>query len=505
MSKKIYYLLSIVSVFFMSSLNAEQISVNEGLFRTTYESVVLPENEKMGLMGINYLMTNTMGLYYGIGIYGALQGERGGFFTGGVELGYTSSIYKDLLLDVGVFAGGGGGGAAPQGGGLMLRPHITLGYDLEDVKLGLGYSKVLFANGDIHSNQLFLQAEVSFDQVTTDISDATVLQETLQHHVLPYNFTWNRHYLALTIEEYFPFKGTKSTAGKEDIEQIHLVGFEYGSYLNRDWFGFLEAAGAMHGGAGGYAEVLGGMGYSHSLVRVVDVKVKVSVGAAGGGQVDTGGGLVYKTNLGLTYTPIDTLNITTEGGYMGAVNGSFKAYALKLSLGYPLTFLGVGKKSGEIGIFENITYGEWGFRLVNQFYFPSESLRYNQDDTLVSLIGLKIDRFVTQNIYLSGQAYAAYTGDVGGYASGLVGIGYRTHEMIKKASFYGEVLGGAGAGGGIDSGSGAIVQPMVGMNYKFTKKLNMQLGVGPLYALTGALKTVVADIGLLYTFGTIEQ
>ncbi len=484
-------------------LPAEEIIFTEGMYRSTYEIIALEKDEDMGLMGIDYLIKNDLDIYYGIGIYGALYGERGGFFTGGIALGYQPALYKDIYADIGFFTGGGGGGAAAQGGGLMLRPHIALLYDTKYFSMGLGYSKVLFPNGDINSDQLYVQVDIPFDKITADVQDHDALNRLLLSHTSDYSFSWNKHCFAATFEHYFPLRDTYDTQGKDEKE-ITLVGFEYSSYIDRSWFGFFEVAGAMSGGAGGYAEVLGGLGYEQILSDKIKAKAKVSLGSAGGGQVDTGGGVVYKTALGLSYAPLETMNFTTEGGYMGARDGSFKAYTFKLNVAYHLNMLGFEKMSKSSDMLHDVSSGKWSVRIVNQLYYPSETIRYNMNKQAVSLVGLKIDRYLTSGLYLSGQANSAYAGDVGGYASGLIGLGYRT-EPIQKISFYFELLGGAGAGGGVASESGALVQPMAGISYKMIKDFDLQVGIGKVRAFEGTLNTVVADIGILYRFYTLEK
>lgn len=492
-------------MFVSALLQAEDVTINKGLYRTTYETLSLPGNEDMGLLGINYLLTNEMGLYYGLGVYGSMTGQRGGFFTGGLEFGYQHDLFKNLLFDVGFFGGGGGGGAAPQGGGMMLRPHAGLLYDASSLKIGLAYSKVKFPNGDIDSDQLSIQLEMPFETLSAEIKENEDLDKALSRYSHQYDLSWIDHYFAATFAQYFPLNGTKDTSWQEDREKVTLVGFEYGSYFNKQWFGFLEASGAVQGGAGGYAEVLGGLGYDHAFNQKLGVKAKVSLGSAGGGRVDTGGGFVYKANAGVYYKPIKTLTINAEAGYIDAPDGSFSAQTVKLNLAYNLIFLGIGRDALDADSYKDATTSEWNIRMVNQTYLPAGSIRYNGDDDAVQLIGLKIDRYLNNNFYLTGQAYGAYAGGVGGYASGLVGLGYRTPLLFDTISLYLELLGGAGAGGGVASEGGAIIQPMVGASYRITKSVGAQVGFGQIRALNGTLNTTVVDMGLLYRFGTIEK
>ncbi len=488
----------------MYSLYATEVIVKPGLYRTTYETVTLPDDEEMGLVGINYLLRSETGFYYGLGVYGAVTGQRGGFFTGGLEVGYEQKLFKNIALDLGFFGGGGGGGAAPQGGGLMLRPHAGLLYDASSWRAGLSYSLVEFPNGDISSDQFALQLEVPFDTVLAETTDIEVLNSSLGSYTAKDSFGWFEHYFSLTFQQYYPLDGTTDTGGVQDLGNIGLVGFEYGSYFDKHWFGYLESAGAMTGGAGGYAEVLGGLGYDYALSRNLGLKAKLSLGSGGGGQVDTGGGFIYKADVAAYYRPVDALTVNLEAGYMDAPDGHFSAQTAKVSLAYNLTLFGVG--NGSSGSADGETdIGRWLIRLVNQSYLPSNTIRYNAEESAVELVGLKIDRYFSENFYLTGQAYGAYSGGVGGYASGLLGLGYKTPYLFKKASLYFELLGGAGAGGGVATEGGAIIQPMAGIAYDFSDAVGVQAGVGQIKAVNGSLNTTVVDAGLVFRFNTIEK
>jgi hypothetical protein len=143
--------------------------------------------------------------------------------------------------------------------------------------------------------------------------------------------------------------------------------------------------------------------------------------------------------------------------------------------------------------------------MVNQTYLPSDTIRYNKQDAAVQLIGLKIDRYINSHFYVTGQAYGAYDGNVGGYAGGLFGLGYRTPRVYNTLSFYCELLGGAGAGGGVATEGGALMQPMVGANLAINKEVDVQVGIGRIRSFQGTLNTTLFDLGLVYKFGTIEK
>ena len=70
------------------------------------------------------------------------------------------------------------------------------------------------------------------------------------------------------------------------------MGVEWVSYLDDRWFLKYEMEGAMGGGHNGYMQILAGGGYRYRLTPSTAIKMHLAAGPAGGGSVDTGGGLL---------------------------------------------------------------------------------------------------------------------------------------------------------------------------------------------------------------------
>ena len=62
--------------------------------RIGYETIELPSGEKMGLVGLTYLVEPFAGLCLGPAVYGAASGQRGGFFTIGAEAALCTRISR---------------------------------------------------------------------------------------------------------------------------------------------------------------------------------------------------------------------------------------------------------------------------------------------------------------------------------------------------------------------------------------------------------------------------
>jgi len=487
------------------SLIASDLFIQEGHYSVTYDSMRLPSNEQLGLLGTNYFYDfgNT---YVGLGIYSAVSGHRGGFFTGGVEAGYTYPLSRHIYLDGGFFVGGGGGGSAPQGGGLMLRPHVGLLYDIAGYQIGLGVSKVKFPNGDINSNQIYAQFIIPFEDVHKRNTNSPMIIDDLDDFMKNSgkSMGWSNTYFAVTIQRYMIPSGVKNTSGALVTKDMSLIGFEYGKNFNQHLVGFMQTAGAAGGGASGYAEILGGVGYKQPLSRHFGAYARVSLGAAGGGKVDTGGGLIDKESIGLYANLNKKLAFNAEVGHIGAIDGDFKATSIMLGFNYKLKTLTIGDHLQPLDSYQSFGDHEWNIKLSNQRYFGNKNIRKSSTDaTSLSLVGLEVDRFLDSHYYMVGAALGAYSGHSGGYAVGLIGMGRRV-AIRKNWDLFAKVLLGVAGGGDVSTGGGFIYQPMVGAEYKFSKSFGIQTSFGHVKAFNGTLNTTVLNLGFSYKFRSID-
>lgn len=467
------------------------------LLRMSYEVLDIGPTETMGLAGVHYLVNVHPDWYVGASGFGALAGERGGFFTGGFTVGTGKRFASKWLLDAGLFVGGGGGGSAPQGGGMMVRPHLGISRDLGGVMLGAGVSYVKFPNGGIDSTQLNLTLGIPFDVHYGRASDAG---KTVHANDLFGLKLREAEWLA-TAGEYQPAGSAKTTSGAAMTSTLKRVGFEYRRHLDAHRYFFVETAGAMGGQSDGFAELLAGAGYRVPLMsRRLHLSASLAAGGAGGGQVDTGGGLVAKARVGLDYDLTPSLKLGLEGGRIESA-GSFSANFYGLSLGYRVGEVAAGEREGSS--VDGVRLAKW--RLVGVQHTSLAAARKSGSDQDLSLVGLKIEKFLTDSLYLTGQAHGAYTGDAGGYAVGLIGAGWEIPlREDGRLSFNAEVAAGAAGGGGVDVGGGAIVQPQVGLTWRLSQQFAARLEAGRVIALDGKLDSNFIGLGLMYEFSRPE-
>ena len=175
-----------------------------------------------------------------------------------------------------------------------------------------------------------------------------------------------------------------------------------------------------------------------------------------------------------------------DAGYLDAPDGNFSAISAGLLLKY--YFSAENKQNHQT---------TWRLRLNNTTYFDPLA----EDGTInptMQLLGFSVDYFLSRYFYVTGQTAFAYIGNnTGGYFSGLLGVGGQTNNFSTTSlSAFSEILVGTAGGAGLSIGDGALAEPLVGLQYAFTKTTALQTSVGYLMAVNGNFRSVVLGIGL---------
>jgi hypothetical protein len=477
-----------------------------GFFRLNYDNIKMPgNNQRMGLVGLNYFADFTPTIYGGVGVYGAVQGNQGGLFVLGIGAGVHHPISEHWWVDAGMYVGGGGGRASMVGGGLMLRPNVGVAYDFRWAKLGLHYSYVDFPSGDIRSSQIGLDFDFPYDFYYVNYSDVSHAVYGLdQIQLLNGKFlTVERNDLGIFLQAYFQKKGTKNNGGQVQDNTIGLIGAELDHYFTENTFFSFRTDGAYSGIPNGYMDILMGLGYHWSFGPYGFALVpQFDLGAGGGGSVDTGGGVLVHPMLGFELPMTASFSARLNGGYLWAPQGSLKAPTLMGEFIYHMDLMSGGSKPYENTSRYFDTQG-WRFQVFNQTYVHPQ--RVNESTTSPNnLIGIQLDQFITPNVFFSYQAASAYSGvHAGGLATGMLGPGIQTNELKYHLQPFAEILIGAGGGGGLQIGGGAIIEPVVGVHYLVNQNIGLVGSLGQLVAMRNHLNTPVVNLGVTVRFGTL--
>ena len=170
----------------------------------------------LGLLGIHYDLSllPVHDFYTGVGLYGAVTGNTGGFFALGMDNNYNPRLYKSLYFDSGVFLGGGGAHGSAVGGGLMVLPHVGLSYSLGPARIKLDYSYITFPSGSIQGSQVMAGVIIPSTFYYFSPGDSVGMNDSIH---------WEkaRLYLSPLLQLYYP----------EHMSHVGLIGAEGGKFL----------------------------------------------------------------------------------------------------------------------------------------------------------------------------------------------------------------------------------------------------------------------------------
>lgn len=448
-----------------------------------FEFVHLPQGERMGLVGGSLLFDIGSNWGIGPGVYSAVTGRRGGLFVGGVEVQRRWGLGRGLSLATGLFAGGGGGAGAPVGSGLMLRPALTLLKDIGPTfQLGLSLSSIRFPSGEIHSNQIGL------------------------------TLGWRQEYVHLTGSGPIPnaslsmsgglgFDRMEATVSKYDLRDgsgrhVSLVGAraERRSNINGFTWG-METAAAAKGDAAGYMEILGSASFSiapfEKALPSWRLGARLSAGAGGGGSVPTGGGLIGKVAATMEWSPAPGWTIGADYGLLRS-RGNLRARQAQVWLGLDLE-PGLDGRNSSTG---QVVRTEW----VGALQHHTRIARSDGTRQALDTIGLKLNRYIGDHFYLTGQAHSAFAGGAGAYSVGLIGLGVSTAPAT-SVRVGAEALVGAAGGGGVTTTGGAITQALMWTAWQPGRIGEIRLGLGASRPLHNSRTEPVVELSWSRAFG----
>ena len=476
------------------------------LWRLSFDSIKMPDKDgSMGLLGFYYLAKVSPFIHGGIVGYSAISGNQGGLFVLGIEGNIYRRLISKLLINYGLFVGGGGGKVG-TGNGSMMRSQIGLSYDFERFNVGANYSYVSFPDSRIQGKQVGLSIAIptQFYYTNPNFIGRTINDLSMLNHSSS-NIVFNRIYMGIIVKNYFQEVATKNTFGEVQDNTIWLTGFELGRFMTKNTYILLKTSGAFKGNPHGYMDFLAGVGYDYPLIaQYLSLSGKITAGSGGGGHVDTGGGFLVETNIGLKLNFTPNIAMQIDGGYLNSPKGNLKAISLTSKLLYSIetaSIVPTYKSRSADGIY---TFYTWAIRITNQVYrHPKRTQNIANDN--VHLICVKFDKLLNNYIFLTGQAHSAYSGNyVGGYAAGLVGVGIQSKTIFNdQVKANAEMLIGAGGGGHLAIGQGAIAQSVFGITYNFTNYFSLRMSTGKLFALKDDLNNDIIDLGLVINFATL--
>lgn len=258
---------------------------------------------------------------------GAFDGIRGGYMDIFLGAGYHFSMNKNrtnILAKLGVGAGGGGG--ADTQGGFLVYPDISI-------------EQLLFDNVYLSINKGYIATP---NQKFTNSTLGLGLKYYVNHSGIKNE---SKSYSKSV------FKGIEVILGQElylnakrmtqPTENLHQFALQLNLFLTNNIYLAGHTSFANFGNAGAYAEGIVGAGYqTKSLINdKINLFTQVLIGAAGGGDISTGEGLIIKPSIGLNYKLNEKLKIRTSLGKVKSKGGSLNSTSLTIGINYNLSFL----------------------------------------------------------------------------------------------------------------------------------------------------------------------
>ena len=462
------------------AITAAQAPVPRGLDRDEpmrvglfYESIRLPADEALGLLGKTLLFRARPHTLVGPFVLSAVSGRRGGFFVFGAEgrLGYEG---RRLGYSAGLGVGGGGGVAAPVGDGLVWRPSVNITVPLSGWRMGATLSAVHFPSGAISSGQLGVsleRAELFRFTTPSRVGESIVVSERSGLGIDALSIGSSR----MTFVTEVNLARTMTLVGVRATRTL-------GTPRALRWSGGIETYGAAGGDAAGYMEVLTVAGVEWPRAGRFSLGASGALGAGGGGAVPMGSGALARATVHATVELSPLLAVRAELGRQYALGSLLRGRSQTLAAGIPL--------APQFGDTVRLLRIEWSPLLTHLV----RGTRTGGQTASLQTLGLAIARYVSPRRYLVAQAHSAVGGAAGAYAVGLLGAGISSREYGRVMAGIAMLTGAAG-GGGVATGGGAVVQWEGWAAIRMTEAVAARVVTGATRSVSGAFATPFVAIG----------
>ncbi len=431
------------------------------------------------LTGLHYMTLSAdmgNGFYLGESVYSAALGDAGGLFIGGFEGFKRFYLTDSTSIDVGGFIGGGGGASVVFGDGLMTKGQVTLNQAFAGgfvAHVGAGWTKVTGTSIDtpIFTFGLSRSTDFAFAYGHTGPQPASGL-------IVASVKGLGRVYMPI------------SSGRRGGVGEMNPMGLVGGEFTFRDLaddhieYVFSAVGAGLNDGAG-YAEWMAGLRYNTSPFFDGHLRAfaDFGIGYAGGGEVDTGGGLVGSVSAGLDAKLWSGLHLEAGATGIAAAGGDFRAVGGFIRGSYrfddPVQASsdqsGVPAQRWRLSTGLTYEFSHPGFRHVGHPFTGSDPV----------LVETFADLMLDDHFYFTGGGATVVGGMAGGFAIGMVGMGYQI-DLGPNWALSGELFGGAAAGGGIHTGAGVMGGGRVELDYALNDNLALSVGVGKWVSIGGA-------------------
>jgi len=482
-------------------------------WRFSLESIDVNGVGDGSLLGVQYELMDvfdTPGLFAGLGGYGSMTGDLGGFFAGGLNLGWRQSLAERFAVEAGAFVGAGGGGAAAVGAsGLVLRPFIALEHTSENYGLRLELANTSLAGADF--NEVALSLGLTLPVRFLSGHQRSSWADPISISALDFE----RWELESAVAFLDPTSGSQRRDGTTFGDGLSLGGIKLNADLSDSSHIPIEAWGAVGGGTSGYRALMAGYGLHGPLLSSVvpgglQWELELLGGLAGGGNTDTGGGLAFEANAGVRARFAANWTAHVALSYFDAPTGDLTATGLQLGLAWDPRMLSLGSSYDRSRLATEALppseglFDVWQMGTAYKIYRPragklkSDGAKYASS---LHLAGLSAERHINEFFSVLVRAFGAVEGNVGGYSEGLAGmrLAASPFDFLGNTELYLEYDIGAAGGGAVNVGSGLIHQTTAGLAWSPWTGVEVGFGIGRMNArLSGDFSASVIEAGVSF-------
>lgn len=456
-----------LTVFLMASLPSAALEVQTG-----FDAFLDPDTTIEGLHRLYVGHSFGAGLSFGQSIYSAASGDAGGAFFWGYEGVKTWALAGDISAYTSGFVGGGGGASQVAGDGLMLRIGLGVEVAVADTwRLTAGVSHVAIDGGDEAANAL----SIGLSRISGAHASALPIRS-----------------VALRFSGVSYADALDRSGGPQS--DLTMVGTEFSIDGGPTGEYFVSADGAARGGEG-YMQVMAGLrGRVH--YGSLSIFAEAAAGFGGGGQVDTGGGLLLQGGIGAGIDLSRALRIEALLARQAAPQSCGGATVATLRLAR----LFGDHSAGEM----NAAVHRWRFSTGISQQYPNGDFRSPSSGRAGSpmMQESSVDLLLGDRLYITGNAQTVLGGDAAGYAIGLVGAGYQV-DLSPRVSVSAEAHLGAAGGGSVAVSGGAIYSVRGEVDYRIYDGMSASIAVGRMGTLSGGgMAPSFVTVGLKFPFET---
>ncbi|WP_299120996.1 hypothetical protein [uncultured Tenacibaculum sp.] len=272
----------------------------------------------------SYLNDN---IFFFVKADGAYHGIKAGYMDILLGAGYHFSMNKNrtnILAKFGIGAGGGGG--VDTKGGFLIYPDISIEQKLfNNVYGSINKGFLMSPDGHFTSSTLGFGLKYYIDKDGIKSEENSFSTAKLKG-------------LETIIKHDIYINAARDTGINQDMHQISL---QVNFFFNKYFYGAGQTSFANFGDAGAYAEGIVGLGVQSNTFfnNTTSVFLQALAGAAGGGGISTGQGLIVKPSAGINYKLTDKLNLRAGLGYVKARGGNLSSSYLNFGISYNFSYL----------------------------------------------------------------------------------------------------------------------------------------------------------------------